>query len=77
MPVRTGAWLCCRGRSGGIVQMRWEQRRLWLETPDPEASASLGRHVTIPEAERMIRALATEDRVAVPELGGLTTDSWN
>ncbi|MBE1492320.1 DUF6891 domain-containing protein [Plantactinospora soyae] len=76
MPVRTDAWMSCRGRSRGIVQVRWEERRLWLETPDPEASASFGRYVTIPEAERMIGVLATEDRVAVAELGDLVRNSW-
>ncbi|MEO3923415.1 hypothetical protein ABGB07_06090 [Micromonosporaceae bacterium B7E4] len=76
MPVRTDAWASFLGRSGGIVQMRWVERRLWLETPDPEAGASLGRHVTIPEAERMVGVLAVEDRVAVAELGDVRTVPW-
>ncbi|AVT39322.1 hypothetical protein [Plantactinospora sp. BB1] len=76
MPVRTGAWVSFLGRSGGIVQMRWKERRLWLETPDPEAAASLGRHVTIPEAERMVGVLAVEDRVAVADLGDVRMVPW-
>ncbi|WP_203857013.1 DUF6891 domain-containing protein [Plantactinospora mayteni] len=76
MPVRTGAWASFLGRSGGIVQVRWAERRLWLETPDPEAAASVGRHVTIPEAERMVGVLAVEDRVAVAELGDVATVPW-
>ncbi|MEE6260694.1 DUF6891 domain-containing protein [Plantactinospora sonchi] len=76
MPVRTGAWACFVGRSGRVVQVRWEQGRLWLETPDPQTQTSVGRHVSLPEAERMVSTLAVEDRVAVNELGDLTTVRW-
>lgn len=76
MPVRTGAWICYVGRSDGVVQMRWERGRLWLESPDPATETSTGRHVSLPEAERMVRILAVEDRVAVHELVGVTTVSW-
>jgi hypothetical protein len=68
-----GNFLVFAGRSGGIVQMMWQDApggpRLWLETPDP----SRGRHVTLDEAERMITILARTDRVAVDDLGDLET----
>ncbi|MEV4257881.1 hypothetical protein AB0J52_32370 [Spirillospora sp. NPDC049652] len=75
-----GNHLVLTGRSGGVVQMRWEgpgEPRLWLETPEPAHRHSRGRYVTRDEAAAMIRALAREDRVAVNELGNLETVPWN
>ncbi|MGR6317633.1 hypothetical protein Q2K19_04760 [Micromonospora soli] len=72
----TRDFLSCLGRSGGVVQMGWEADRLWLETPHPETATVTGRHVTLAEAERMITLLATEDRVAVAELGDTVTKPW-
>ncbi|MFE9691472.1 DUF6891 domain-containing protein [Micromonospora sp. NPDC005806] len=72
----TRDFLSCLGRSGGVVQMGWEADRLWLETPHPETATVTGRHVTLAEAERMITILATEDRVAVLELGDTVTKPW-
>lgn len=72
----TRDFLSCLGRSGGVVQMCWKADRLWLETPHPESATATGRHVTLAEAERMITILATEDRVAVAELGETVTGPW-
>ncbi|MGC5020448.1 DUF6891 domain-containing protein [Micromonospora sp. DT47] len=72
----TRDFLACGGRSGGVVQMCWEADRLWLETPHPETATVTGRHVTPAEAERMITILATEDRIAVGELGDVVTKPW-
>ncbi|RFU37339.1 hypothetical protein DZF91_33380 [Actinomadura logoneensis] len=75
-----GNHLVFTGRSGGVVQMRWEgpgEPRLWLETPEPAHRHSRGRHVTRDEAASMIEALAREDRVAVDDLGALETVPWN
>ncbi|GAA4057333.1 DUF6891 domain-containing protein [Actinomadura miaoliensis] len=65
------------GRSGGVVQMRWEKgRRLWLESPDPAAGCSRGRHVTPDEADDLVAVLAREDRVALDRLGDVKTVPW-
>ncbi|MCW3815486.1 hypothetical protein ONA91_13585 [Micromonospora sp. DR5-3] len=72
----TRDFLSCLGRSGGVVQMGWEADRLWLETPHPETATVTGRHVSLAEAARMITILATEDRVAVDELGNTVTKPW-
>jgi hypothetical protein len=75
-----GNYLVFAGRSDGVVQMRWEgpgEPRLWLETPEPAHHRSRGRYVTRDEAATMIQALARDDRVAVDDLGGLETVSWN
>jgi len=67
-------------RSGAIVQVRRcpeDEPPLWLETPYPDVGHSLGRHVTVEEAERLITILAREDRSAVPELDDLTTVTWS
>jgi hypothetical protein len=76
LPTRTDSWLSALGRSDGCVQMRWESGRLWLETPDPDAGASAGKHATLAEAERMLTVLATEDRVAIGELPEVITLAW-
>ncbi|MBB2941460.1 hypothetical protein FB565_001164 [Actinoplanes lutulentus] len=76
LPTRTESWLSAVGRSGGIVQMRWENGRLWLETPDTEAQASIGRHASLAEAEQMLTVLSTEDRVAIRDLPGVITEPW-
>lgn len=72
-----GNFLVLSGRSGGVVQMMWqdtpasEEPRLWLETPEPSISRSRGRYVTLDEAEETITILARADRVAVDDLGVL------
>ncbi|MEU4421901.1 hypothetical protein AB0F81_14850 [Actinoplanes sp. NPDC024001] len=72
-----GDWAAFTSRSGTVVQVRCEDDgRLWLESPDARSSRSLGRHVTVDEASRMVTILAREDRSAVAELGGLSTVSW-
>jgi hypothetical protein len=77
MPVRTGSWAAYAARSGAIVQHRWEPGpRLWMETPDPAANASRGRHVTIAEAEHVITALIADGTVTLADHGDLTTVSW-
>lgn len=77
MPPRTDSWLSCLRDGAGVVQMAWEAEGLWLESPDPARRASAGRIVSVAEAERMIRALADENRVAVEDLGDLTTTPWD
>jgi hypothetical protein len=75
-----GNYLVFTGRSGGVVQARWEgpgEPRLWLETPEPSHGRSRGRHVTRDEAATMIKALARDDRVAVDDLGDLETKAWD
>ncbi|MBO3737079.1 DUF6891 domain-containing protein [Actinoplanes flavus] len=76
LPTRTGSWLSAVGRSGGCVQVVWEEAGLWLETPDVEAAASVGKHTTLDDAERMLGVLADEDRVAVRELPGVISRPW-
>jgi hypothetical protein len=66
-----GNYLVFVGRSGGVVQMRWEgpgEPRLWLETPEVDHRRSRGRHVTRDEAATIIQSLARDDRVAVDDL---------
>ena len=76
LPTRTGSWLSAVGRSKGIVQLRWESARLWLETPHPDSGTSTGKYATAAEAEWALTVLANEDRVAVGELDGATTQPW-
>lgn len=58
------------GRSGGRLQVTWTRDgTLSLESSDPARRRSRRRDVTMTEAERMIRILAEEDRVAVDEPG--------
>jgi hypothetical protein len=75
LPTRTDSWLCAV-HDAGVVQMRWQNGRLWLETPNPADGSSTGKHATLAEAERMLTVLATEHRVAVAELPGVTTEAW-
>ncbi len=77
MPPRTGSWACFGGAAGGVIQIRWEDGRLWLETPDPSTRTSLGRYVSLTEAEGMVSMLAIEGRVAVSELDGLQRIAWD
>ncbi|HEY3683283.1 MAG TPA: hypothetical protein VGL93_09605 [Streptosporangiaceae bacterium] len=80
LPRTDGNYLVFIGRSDGVVQMRWQgagEPRLWLESPEPAHRRSRGRYVTPGEAAAMIEALAREDRVAVDDLGGLETSSWD
>jgi hypothetical protein len=75
-----GNYLVFAGRSGGVVQMRWQgpgEPRLWLETPEPAHRHSRGRYVTRDESAAMIQALAREDGVAVDDLGDLETVPWD
>jgi hypothetical protein len=62
-----GNFLVFSGKSGGVVQMMWQDGsrpqgprgpRLWLETPEPGQRGSRGRYVTLDEAEEMITILA-------------------
>ncbi|MEV0900747.1 hypothetical protein [Actinoplanes sp. NPDC049802] len=76
LPTRTGSWLSAVGRSGGCVQMACEETGLWLETPDVEAAASIGKQATLDEAERMLGVLADEDRVAIRELPEVISRPW-
>ncbi|GAA3388618.1 DUF6891 domain-containing protein [Cryptosporangium minutisporangium] len=71
-----GTWLCALGRSGGVVQMSWSDGRLWVESPNAAEQTTTGAHASIADAERMLRVLATEDRVAVHELDGVGTAPW-
>ncbi|WUI01958.1 hypothetical protein OHR68_09150 [Spirillospora sp. NBC_00431] len=65
------------GRTAGVVQVMWETGpKLWLECPDPAARRTLGRHVTVTEAENLMTILATEDRVALDLLPGHTAEDW-
>jgi hypothetical protein len=75
LPTRTNSWLSAV-HDAGCVQMRWEDGRLWLESPDAAEGTSTGRYATLDEAERMLTVLATEHRVAVGELSGVTTEAW-
>jgi hypothetical protein len=77
MPPRTGSWLGCVSASDRVVQMMWQQGRLWLESPDPSRRTTTGCHVELPDAERMITILADEDRVAVTDLPGTSTQPWD
>ncbi|GAA3232447.1 hypothetical protein GCM10010532_068560 [Dactylosporangium siamense] len=77
LPTRTDSWLSAISATGGIVQMRYEDGRLWLETPHPDEGAATGKHASLEEAERMLTVLATEDRVAIAELDGVTTQRWH
>jgi hypothetical protein len=45
----------------------------WLESPFVAESASVGKHASLDEAERMLTILATESRDAIRELDGVTT----
>jgi hypothetical protein len=75
-----GNFLIFIGKSGGVVQLRWEgpdEPRLWLETPELSHGRSRGRHVTRDEAATMIECLARDDRVAVDDLGELETIVWD
>jgi hypothetical protein len=56
--------------------MRWEDGRLWLETPHPQDATATGKQATLDEAERMLAILATEGRAAVAELDGVTRQPW-
>ncbi|GAB2625659.1 hypothetical protein Aab01nite_15960 [Paractinoplanes abujensis] len=76
LPTRVNAFLVAVHPTAGCVQMRWEDGRLWLETPDADAQASTGKYATLAEAERTLTILATEHRNAVAGLDGVTTTAW-
>lgn len=76
LPTRTNSWLCAVSGTEGVVQLRWEDGRLWLETPHPEDHTSTGTYASLAEAERMVTILATEDRVAIADLDGATRQRW-
>ncbi|WP_306371499.1 hypothetical protein [Nocardiopsis sp. CC223A] len=64
-------------RSGAVVQMMWQEGpSLWMESPSADERLASGRHVTLPEAEEMVRVLADEGRVALAELGELQVTRW-
>lgn len=72
-----GTFAVFTAASGAVVQMLWgDGPRLWMETPVPSEQLSRGRHVTLPEAEEMVRVLAQEGRVALRDLGELETTRW-
>lgn len=75
LPTRTGSWLAATHKAG-IVQMRWENGKLWLESPFVAESASVGKYASLDEAEQMLTILATENRNAIRELDGVTTKPW-
>ncbi|MFI5956183.1 DUF6891 domain-containing protein [Cryptosporangium sp. NPDC051539] len=75
MPT-AGTWFCAKGRSGGIVQLTWPEGGVWVESPDVVTQTTTGAHATPADAERMLTVLAREDRVAVHELPGASTESW-
>ncbi|MFI5931927.1 DUF6891 domain-containing protein [Actinoplanes sp. NPDC051494] len=75
LPGRPKSWLCAI-HVAGIVQMRWEDGQLWLESPFVAESASVGKYARLDEAERMLTILATENRNAIRELDGVTTEPW-
>lgn len=60
-----------------VLQMVWESGpRLWMEVPSPAECVSRGRHVTLPEAEEMVRVLAERGRVGLEDVGELTVTPW-
>ncbi|MFD6949312.1 hypothetical protein A6A08_12830 [Nocardiopsis sp. TSRI0078] len=72
-----GTFAVFTAANGEVVQMMWESGPLlWMESPSPAEGVSRGRHVTLPEAEEMVRVLAEEGRVALADLGELRTTSW-
>jgi hypothetical protein len=75
LPTRTDSWLSAVHESG-ILQLRWEDGRLWLESPFVAESASVGKYSGLDETERVLTILATEHRNAIRELEGVTTDPW-
>ncbi|MBG0566465.1 DUF6891 domain-containing protein [Actinoplanes aureus] len=75
LPTRTNSWLAAE-HDAGIVQMRWENGRLWLESPFVAESASVGKYASLDEAERMLKILATENRNAIRDLDGVITKPW-
>ncbi|MFF5233529.1 DUF6891 domain-containing protein [Dactylosporangium sp. NPDC000521] len=75
LPTRTDSWLAAV-HEAGIVQMRWENGQLWLESPFVAESASVGKYASLDEAEHMLTILATENRNAIRELDGVTTKPW-
>jgi hypothetical protein len=75
LPTRTDSWLAAT-HEAGVVQMRWENGKLWLESPFVAESASVGKYASLDEAERMLTILATENRNAIRELDGVTTKPW-
>nr|WP_203834286.1 hypothetical protein [Actinoplanes humidus] len=75
LPTRTGSWLCAV-HENGIVQLWWENGKLWLEAPLAAESASIGKYAGLDEAELMLTILATEHRIALRELDGVTTKPW-
>ncbi|OOC52527.1 MULTISPECIES: DUF6891 domain-containing protein [Nocardiopsis] len=72
-----GTFAVFTAANGEVAQMMWESGSLlWMESPSPAEGVSRGRHVTLPEAEEMVRVLAEEGRVALADLGELRTTSW-
>ncbi|MFD3686588.1 DUF6891 domain-containing protein [Nocardiopsis sp. NPDC058631] len=75
-PVK-GTFAVFSSRDEGVVQMMWEPGpRLWMESPSPRESLARGRHVSLPEAEEMVRVLGDEGRVALADLGRLRVTRW-
>jgi uncharacterized protein DUF6891 len=75
---RDGNFIAFEGGSGRVLQAMWQAGpELWLESPDVAAQCSRGRHVTLAEAEELLRILATEGRLVLERLGGLETVAWS
>jgi hypothetical protein len=75
LPTRTDSWLAAT-HEAGIVQMRWENGKLWLESPFVAEFASVGKYASLDEAERVLTILATENRNAIRDLDGVATKPW-
>ncbi|WP_017571798.1 DUF6891 domain-containing protein [Nocardiopsis halotolerans] len=72
-----GTFAAFRAPGDEVIQMLWEHGpRLWMESPSVAEGVSRGRHVTLAEAEEMVRVLADEGRVALADLGGLRVVRW-
>lgn len=72
-----GNWAVFTSRSDVVIQVKCtDDRRLWLETPDPSTSRSRGRVVTTEEAANLLEILARQDRSGVDELPGTETIPW-
>jgi uncharacterized protein DUF6891 len=75
---RDGNFIAFESGSGRVLQAMWQAGpELWLESPDVAAQCSRGRHVTLAEAEELLRILATEGRLVLERLGDLETVAWS
>lgn len=71
-----GTFAVFTAHTGAVVQMMWESgMRLWMEELSDGGSAA-GRHVSLPEAEEVVRVLDAEGRSALAALGELGPPAW-